>query len=83
MIRNGGGTGGDSCSGTTAAAGAMGGAVGGNDGCIYPDEVIMEKGVAFNVRVRSFLQAVHVRTQRIKIVLILCLNTLILCMASY
>lgn len=56
MIRNGGGPSGDSCSGTTGAAGAMGGAVGGNDGCIYPDEVIMEKGVAFNVRVRSFNQ---------------------------
>lgn len=51
MIRNGGGNNiGDSGGGGGATA-AMGGAVGGNDGCIYPDEVIMEEGVAFNVRV--------------------------------
>lgn len=49
MIRNG-SYGGD---GGGASAAAMGGAIGsdGNEGCIYPDEIIMEKGVAFNVRV--------------------------------
>lgn len=52
MIRTGGGCGniGDCGSGGGAMA-SMGGAAGGNDGCIYPDDVIMEKGVAFNVRV--------------------------------
>lgn len=55
MIRNGGAGGGGNNIGDSGGGGgassAMGGAVGGNDGCIYPDEVIMEKGVAFNVRV--------------------------------
>lgn len=49
MIRSNGGGGG----GAGVASAGMGGASGcsGDDGCIYPDEVIMEKGVAFNVRV--------------------------------
>lgn len=53
MIRNGAAAGGEGGTniGDSGGGGAMGGAVGGNDGCIYPDEVIMEKGVAFNVRV--------------------------------
>lgn len=51
MIRNGGGGGGNIGDSGCGGATSMGGAVGGNDGCIYPDEVIMEKGVAFNVRV--------------------------------
>lgn len=56
MIRNGGngsGASGSCGDGGQASTAAMGGAVGGgaNDGCIYPDEIIMEKGVAFNVRV--------------------------------
>lgn len=48
MIRSNGGGG-----GAGVASAGMGGASGcsGDDGCIYPDEVIMEKGVAFNVRV--------------------------------
>ncbi|XP_075164722.1 SHC-adaptor protein [Haematobia irritans] len=50
---------------------SMGGAAGGDDGCIYPDEVIMEKGVAFNVRYTGCIEVntsmksldFHTRTQ--------------------
>lgn len=35
----------------SASGGGGSSACVGTDGCIYPDEVIMEKGVAFNVRV--------------------------------
>ncbi|XP_023300566.2 SHC-transforming protein 2 [Lucilia cuprina] len=81
MIRNGGGGAGgggsnnigDSGGGGCGASAAMGGAVGGggNDGCIYPDEVIMEKGVAFNVRYTGCIEVntsmksldFHTRTQ--------------------
>lgn len=62
MIRsNGGGGGGGNASsgGAGATSTGMGGAAGGgsnsDDGCIYPDEVIMEKGVAFNVRVCIYM----------------------------
>lgn len=60
MIRSNGGGGGNASSGGAGATSTgMGGAAGGgsnsDDGCIYPDEVIMEKGVAFNVRVCIYM----------------------------
>uniref|UniRef100_A0A1I8QB42 SH2 domain-containing protein n=1 Tax=Stomoxys calcitrans TaxID=35570 RepID=A0A1I8QB42_STOCA len=70
MIRSNGNVG--SSGGGSGGAASMGGATGGgDDGCIYPDEVIMEKGVAFNVRytgcieVNTSMKALdfHTRTQ--------------------
>lgn len=56
MIRSNGACGNSGGGGAGIASTSMGGAPGGDDGCIYPDEVIMEKGVAFNVRVSLSLK---------------------------
>ncbi|XP_005181210.2 SHC-transforming protein 2 [Musca domestica] len=71
MIRSNGACGNSGGGGAGIASTSMGGAPGGDDGCIYPDEVIMEKGVAFNVRYTGCIEVntsmksldFHTRTQ--------------------
>lgn len=41
------------------------------DGCIYPDEVIMENGVVFNVRVNLFIFFIYIYIYRIYIFILL------------